>query len=266
MDKLSQMVVLLCVTSNVMGGSLSGDSLVASIDEVQRKFGTTAADKRISTGNVRHADANEMKSGSAVHRSHDNAIVDDDDVVGVDEHLAHTAADKTRHNKMFDFYRYYAPSPAYPPMPFYNPFYSSYYQQQPPPLPPPYMPGYYPPYYPSGTEPMDGVQQTDEYAPEEDYEGDENDLGDESDDGSRANTKRRPSNKQNSPIFYIRLPPTPYMFVPGMGYISQVNNILMTIHMKLRTNRLPWHWPFGLQALYTQTQLFHHSNHCCSLL
>lgn len=25
----------------------------------------------------------------------------------------------------------------------------------------------------------------------------------------------------NSPIFYIRLPPTPYMFVPGMGYISQ---------------------------------------------
>ncbi|KAJ0177347.1 hypothetical protein K1T71_007356 [Dendrolimus kikuchii] len=25
----------------------------------------------------------------------------------------------------------------------------------------------------------------------------------------------------NSPIFYIRLPPTPYMFVPGLGYISQ---------------------------------------------
>ncbi|XP_050683590.1 uncharacterized protein LOC126978640 [Leptidea sinapis] len=25
----------------------------------------------------------------------------------------------------------------------------------------------------------------------------------------------------NSPIFYIRLPPTPYMFVPGMGYVSQ---------------------------------------------
>ncbi|XP_077299886.1 uncharacterized protein LOC143920797 [Arctopsyche grandis] len=25
----------------------------------------------------------------------------------------------------------------------------------------------------------------------------------------------------NSPIYYIRLPPTPYMFVPGLGYISQ---------------------------------------------
>lgn len=229
------MVVILCVTSNVMGGSLSGDSLVASIDEVQRKFGATAADKRISTGNSRHADVNEMKSGADVRRSHDNAIVDGDDVVAVDEHLAHTAAaaaaaapDKTRHNKMFDFYRYYAPSPAYP-MPFYNPF--AYYPQvdnrmQPGPyMPPPYMPGYYPPYYPSGTESMDGAPSADEYAPDDDYEGDENDLGDESDDGSRANTKRRPSNKQNSPIFYIRLPPTPYMFVPGMGYISQVTTL-----------------------------------------
>lgn len=37
---------------------------------------------------------------------------------------------------------------------------------------------------------------------------------------SRAN-RRRPSGNENSPIYYIRLPPTPYMFVPGMGYISQ---------------------------------------------
>lgn len=29
----------------------------------------------------------------------------------------------------------------------------------------------------------------------------------------------------NSPIFYIRLPPTPYMFVPGLGYVSQPPNI-----------------------------------------
>ncbi|XP_053659431.1 uncharacterized protein LOC128708477 [Anopheles marshallii] len=32
--------------------------------------------------------------------------------------------------------------------------------------------------------------------------------------------RRRPTVK-NSPIYYIRLPPTPYMFVPGVGYISQ---------------------------------------------
>lgn len=41
---------------------------------------------------------------------------------------------------------------------------------------------------------------------------------------SRAN-RRRPSGKgnngnRNSPIFYIRLPPTPYMFIRGLGYIS----------------------------------------------
>lgn len=33
--------------------------------------------------------------------------------------------------------------------------------------------------------------------------------------------RRRPTGNENSPIYYIRLPPTPYMFVPGMGYISQ---------------------------------------------
>ena len=43
---------------------------------------------------------------------------------------------------------------------------------------------------------------------------------------SRANpssNRRRPSagSYKNSPIYYIRLPPTPYMFVPGLGYISQ---------------------------------------------
>lgn len=41
---------------------------------------------------------------------------------------------------------------------------------------------------------------------------------------SRTNQghRRRPQqNFKNSPIYYIRLPPTPYMFVPGLGYISQ---------------------------------------------
>ncbi|XP_076657781.1 uncharacterized protein LOC143361914 [Halictus rubicundus] len=36
-------------------------------------------------------------------------------------------------------------------------------------------------------------------------------------DTADAESKRR----QESNIFYIRLPPTPYMFVPGLGYISQ---------------------------------------------
>lgn len=39
---------------------------------------------------------------------------------------------------------------------------------------------------------------------------------------TNAGPRRRPAgNFKNSPIYYIRLPPTPYMFVPGFGYISQ---------------------------------------------
>lgn len=56
----------------------------------------------------------------------------------------------------------------------------------------------------------------------------------EEDDRSRVAPSRRKQNQyknsitnqnslsyDNSPIYYIRLPPTPYMFVPGVGYISQ---------------------------------------------
>lgn len=54
------------------------------------------------------------------------------------------------------------------------------------------------------------------------YYEDFNMVNDEEDDViSRASNRRKPGSSQNSPIFYIRLPPTPYMFVPGMGYISQ---------------------------------------------
>lgn len=45
---------------------------------------------------------------------------------------------------------------------------------------------------------------------------DENDL-------SRTIPSRKTVGPQsyNSPIYYIRLPPQPYMFVPGLGYVSQ---------------------------------------------
>lgn len=51
------------------------------------------------------------------------------------------------------------------------------------------------------------------------YEGDFPEF--EEDDTMARGNRRRPAASQNSPIYYIRLPPTPYMFVPGMGYISQ---------------------------------------------
>lgn len=40
---------------------------------------------------------------------------------------------------------------------------------------------------------------------------------------SPVGNRRRPTTAsyKNSPIYYIRLPPTPYMFIPGLGYISQ---------------------------------------------
>ena len=41
------------------------------------------------------------------------------------------------------------------------------------------------------------------------------------DTGERAPAVADPSGYEESNIFYIRLPPTPYMFVPGLGYISQ---------------------------------------------
>lgn len=43
----------------------------------------------------------------------------------------------------------------------------------------------------------------------------------EDNDISRNLPKRKPvKNRYDSPIYYIRLPPQPYMFVPGLGYIS----------------------------------------------
>lgn len=35
----------------------------------------------------------------------------------------------------------------------------------------------------------------------------------------RKRVRTRP--QYNSPVYYIRLPPQPYMFVPGLGYVSQ---------------------------------------------
>lgn len=37
---------------------------------------------------------------------------------------------------------------------------------------------------------------------------------------TRKRIRNRPS-PYNSPVYYIRLPPQPYMYVPGLGYVSQ---------------------------------------------
>ncbi|XP_070503780.1 uncharacterized protein [Chironomus tepperi] len=59
----------------------------------------------------------------------------------------------------------------------------------------------------------------DDFASYYGFNSDEEEIMSRQNPGSR----RRPGtgNFKNSPIYYIRLPPTPYMFVPGLGYISQ---------------------------------------------
>lgn len=191
MHNLVRTIVVLCAASAVMSATVPTDSLAASIDEVQKKFAAVSAEKRIISA-VRSTQGRESK----IAETNESDKPSD---------LQPNAAkkDTNRNDKMLDYYRYFAPpSPQYP-MP-YMPYYPPYYQ--------PYMSAFYSPYY-SGPM-MEQAQATDEY--DEEYP-ETNDVED-SDDGSRAN-KRKPA--KNSPIFYIRLPPTPYMFVPGMGYISQ---------------------------------------------
>lgn len=65
-----------------------------------------------------------------------------------------------------------------------------------------------------------------------------NDLNDLDDEDMARGNRRRPNGNQNSPIFYIRLPPTPYMFVPGMGYISQPPSI-QPIPMQAPVRQVP---------------------------
>lgn len=184
---------MLCTISAMMCASLPSESLTASIDEVQKKFSSTiTADKRI-TG---------RKVENNINESKDN----DKPATIITNDFESKAKEKNRNDKMLDYYRYFAPTPY--SMPYVPPYYNPYYQQ-------PYMSAFYPPYYP-GSIIDPAMQNGDEY---DDEYAESNDVED-GDDGSRAN-KRRPGTTKNSPIFYIRLPPTPYMFVPGMGYISQ---------------------------------------------
>ncbi|XP_076261424.1 uncharacterized protein LOC143197117 [Rhynchophorus ferrugineus] len=55
------------------------------------------------------------------------------------------------------------------------------------------------------------------------YESDTDEYVEAENELSRTipSKKNRRPQYNNSPIYYIRLPPQPYMFVPGLGYVSQ---------------------------------------------
>ena len=63
------------------------------------------------------------------------------------------------------------------------------------------------------------------YIPELGYSGYEGDAGNEilarTDPLDSMMRTKTPIPYPDSPIYYIRLPPTPYVFVPGLGYVSQ---------------------------------------------
>ncbi|XP_062701995.1 uncharacterized protein LOC109419486 isoform X2 [Aedes albopictus] len=160
-----------------------------------------------------------------------------------------TAQGTQRKNKMFGFYGYY-PQPTYPqPMAYPSYYPLEYYDDYVPLESYPNMnslvnyqnyqqnmaayqnmaalqnlnnfqlPNVAPTNIPSLNN-MDNNQASQDYQNLAQYSNGEN--MDEEEILSRTNqgVRRRP-NQKNSPIYYIRLPPTPYMFVPGLGYISQ---------------------------------------------
>lgn len=191
--------VLLCVVATAMSASISTESLTASINEVQKRFAAVPVDKRIvdsSNSNDQNLDVSESETPEPGNPS-------------LSERPTPKTKEKHRIDKMLDFYRYYAPTNAanaaaqsysFPYYPYYP-----YYQQ-------PYMSAFYSPYYSPIVDPAQATDEYDEEYPESndvDGSGGSGGAGDTDEDGSRAN-KRRPGSGKNSPIFYIRLPPTPY--------------------------------------------------------
>lgn len=197
-------IVVLCFLSAAMSASISTESLTASITEIQKRFAAVPHDKRIidssSSSYDRKSDASELDKPE-LNKPEPSVSSDIEQATPKPKEKHRTI---TRSDKMLDFYRYYAPAAAptaasAPPYQFpYYPYYNPYYQQ-------PYMSAFYSPYY---SPIVDSTQTTDEY--DEEYpENNDVDGGEADEDGSRAN-KRRPGAGKNSPIFYIRLPPTPY--------------------------------------------------------
>lgn len=188
--------------------------LVASIDEVQNKFisGETSKDDALH----RRSDSEEKKS-PVVHLLNRAAKVFHYPAKTVDlnagnNHLQNPMIHH-RQDKMLGYFGYYPQQPVAPL-------------------------GVYPsvaPYFP------------------QDYFGEySSGLNEDEDIMSRANRRRPPQSNsiENSPIYYIRLPPTPYMFVPGYGYISNPPTITPMSAFASTSPAISQHIPqYGQQSM-----------------
>lgn len=94
---------------------------------------------------------------------------------------------------------------------------------------------------------------------EDDYDYEGNELSSRTlPKRKRLRPKPAASPAFNSPIYYIRLPPQPYMFVPGLGYVSQpapspVQQFL-NLPVSFVSNGKPasiYQWSSGLQSAFT---------------
>lgn len=201
MDKLllSLFFALLLTLLTVNSAPLSGSKLISTIDRRQKQYSHSTEDNdEGDDGSIQleNAESNQMQKVNKIRNQRyeqddsTNGEADDNDqrrgtfIRRLDDLLGETGS---RQNKMIGFYPFNA-------IPFGYPAFAA--------------PVYYPPeFYEDFAAYYDGLGDDDEI------------MGRTNPSGNR----RRPAtgSYKNSPIYYIRLPPTPYMFVPGIGYISQ---------------------------------------------
>lgn len=215
MDKLllSTLVITAAVVLTSMPVSsapMQTSKLISSIDPLQKRYNyllndsgddmiaaatSTVVDSVDDDGEVSAAAIAPKESLSEANAAVQQQLKKDDNPT--DNSSSEPSASKMtkgtrlRQNKMIGFYPA-APATVSP----YHPF--GYYYNQPP--PPPAV--YYPPEF------------YDDFATFFDnYGGEDDEIMSRTSPGGR----RRPIYK-NSPIYYIRLPPQPYMFIPGLGW------------------------------------------------
>jgi Domain of unknown function (DUF4786) len=187
MDKLllSLSFIVLLASLTVNSAPMPSSKIISSIEQQrQKKYGHAIDNDADDSVKIENAE-----SAEKLQQSSSSSNIDDDDDGGNDggnerPRMMFSDMRPHRQNKMIGYYPY-NPYPYSPPLQYPSP-------------------AYYPPEF------------YDDFASFFGYGDDEGIM-------SRQNsgTRRRPANFKNSPIYYIRLPPTPYMFVPGLGYISQ---------------------------------------------
>ena len=191
---LSLSLVMLLTSLAVKSAPLSESKLISTIDLSQKQDSHSTEDNDAGDDDsiqVENAESNQMQKINKISNQRNEQDDDGDDndqrrgtFIRRDDLFGETGI---RRNKMIGFYPFNA-------VPFDYPGFSA--------------PVFYPPEF------------YNDFAAYYGRFGDDDEIMSRMSPGGN---RRRPTtgSYKNSPIYYIRLPPTPYMFVPGLGYISQ---------------------------------------------